>query len=73
MNRRPVIRGLSVFVVLSVLISVAALWYGPASLTLQTTLAQALIFVVATVGFYVFVGNSGVFSFGQVSFMTGGA
>jgi branched-chain amino acid transport system permease protein len=73
MNRRPVIRGLSVFVVLSVLISVAALWYGPASLTLQTTLAQALIYVVATVGFYVFVGNSGVFSFGQVSFMTVGA
>jgi branched-chain amino acid transport system permease protein len=73
MNRRPAVRGLSVFIVLAALVSFVAVLYGPASPTLQTTLAQALIFVVATVGFYVFVGNSGVFSFGQVAFMTVGA
>jgi branched-chain amino acid transport system permease protein len=73
MRRSPLTQSLSVFVLLVALVSVVAGLYGPATLSLQTTLAQALVYVIATVGFYVFVGTSGVFSFGQVAFMTIGA
>lgn len=74
MNRyRPLADGLSIFLVLAGLVSAAAVLWGGASASLQITIAQALIFVVATVGFYIFVGNSGVFSFGHVSFMMIGA
>jgi branched-chain amino acid transport system permease protein len=40
---------------------------------LQTTLVTMLIDVILVVGLYVFVGNSGVFSFGQIGFMAIGA
>ena len=40
---------------------------------MQRRVTQALINVVAVVGLYVFVGNSGVLSFGNVAFMALGA
>ena len=40
---------------------------------LQRRATQALINLVAVVGLYVFVGNSGVLSFGNVAFMAVGA
>ena len=43
------------------------------SAVLQTTLVTILINVILVVGLYVFVGNSGVFSFGQIGFMAIGA
>jgi branched-chain amino acid transport system permease protein len=43
------------------------------SAVLQTTLVTMLINLILVVGLYVFVGNSGVFSFGQVGFMAIGA
>ena len=39
------------------------------SASTQTAVVNALINLVLVVGLYVFVGNSGVFSFGQMSFM----
>ena len=36
---------------------------------LQVTLTEMLIRVLVVVGLYVFIGNSGVISFGQVGFM----
>ncbi|MFB2549993.1 branched-chain amino acid ABC transporter permease [Ensifer soli] len=41
--------------------------FGP--LTLQRTVTEALIRIVVVVGLYIFVGNSGVISFGHVTFM----
>ena len=40
-----------------------------APLILQRRVTQALIMLVGVVGLYVFAGNSGVFSFGNVGFM----
>ena len=40
---------------------------------LQRRITQGLINLVAVVGLYVFVGNSGVLSFGNVAFMAIGA
>ena len=45
--------------------------FAPAVLQRRTT--QALINLVAVVGLYVFVGNSGILSFGNVAFMAIGA
>lgn len=41
--------------------------------TLQVTLTEMFIRVVVVVGLYVFIGNSGIISFGQVGFMCIGA
>jgi branched-chain amino acid transport system permease protein len=41
--------------------------------TLQVTLTEMLIRVLVVVGLYVFIGNSGVISFGQIGFMCIGA
>jgi branched-chain amino acid transport system permease protein len=43
------------------------------SSVLQTTLVTMLINLILVVGLYIFVGNSGVFSFGQIGFMAIGA
>lgn len=41
--------------------------FGP--LGLQRTVVEALIRIVVVVGLYIFIGNSGIISFGHVSFM----
>ena len=40
---------------------------------LQRTVTETLIKVVVVIGLYIFVGNSGIFSFGHVAFMSLGA
>ena len=49
------------------LASLLAAEYG--SLSLQSSVTLALIRIVTVVGMYIFIGNSGIVSFGQVSFM----
>ncbi len=39
------------------------------SISLQRTLTEGLIKIVTVVGLYIFIGNSGVISFGQTAFM----
>jgi branched-chain amino acid transport system permease protein len=46
-------------------------WLG--SLAFEQTVTEGLIKVVAVVGLYVFIGNSGIMSFGHVAFMGIGA
>lgn len=41
--------------------------------TLQVTLTEMFIRVVVVIGLYVFIGNSGIISFGQIGFMCIGA
>ena len=53
--------------------SAIALVASFAPIVLQRRATQALINLVAVVGLYVFVGNSGVLSFGNVAFMAVGA
>ncbi len=48
------------------LVACAASYAAPA---MQRTVTEALIDLVVVVGLYIFVGNSGVVSFGHVSFM----
>jgi branched-chain amino acid transport system permease protein len=54
-----------------VLIVLASVLLG--SPILQLAVSQALIYVILVVALYIFVGNSGVVSFGHVSFMMIGA
>jgi branched-chain amino acid transport system permease protein len=53
--------------------ALVALGWITGSDRLQFTLADMLIRMVVVIGIYVFVGNSGVLSFGQVGFMCIGA
>ena len=60
-------------VILAALVVVVTVLGSFGSAVLQTTLVTMLIDVILVVGLYVFVGNSGVFSFGQIGFMAIGA
>ena len=57
---------LILLVALVILVASAAAF---APIILQRRVTQALIMLVGVVGLYVFAGNSGVFSFGNVGFM----
>lgn len=69
MRARGVINGFSIFIFLSALVIAVSLIWSHVGTALQLVITLALIYVIATVGFYLFVGNSGVFPFGQVAFM----
>jgi branched-chain amino acid transport system permease protein len=56
-----------------ILLLIVALIMGVGDLTLQKTLTDALIKVVVVIGLYVFIGNSGILSFGHIGFMMIGA
>jgi branched-chain amino acid transport system permease protein len=58
---------------LLIIVAVVALASSFAPIVLQRRVTQALINLVAVVGLYVFIGNSGVLSFGNVAFMAVGA
>ena len=60
-------------VALLVIIAVIVLAASFAPVVLQRRATQGLINLTAVVGLYVFVGNSGVLSFGNVAFMAVGA
>jgi len=60
-------------VALAAVIVVIALAASFAPAVLQRRTTQALINLIAVVGLYVFVGNSGILSFGNVAFMAVGA
>ncbi|WP_339947213.1 branched-chain amino acid ABC transporter permease [uncultured Albimonas sp.] len=61
----------------ALLIALLAAVAGLAALTgsdaMATTIAEMMIRVVVVVGLYVFIGNSGIISFGHISFMCIGA
>ena len=57
---------LLLLVALVILVATATVF---APIILQRRVTQALIMLVGVVGLYVFAGNSGVFSFGNVGFM----
>ncbi|KQU94670.1 branched-chain amino acid ABC transporter permease [Ensifer sp. Root31] len=50
-----------------VLVVLASEQFGP--LTLRRTVVEALIRIVVVVGLYIFIGNSGIISFGHTTFM----
>ena len=60
---------LAPLVLLVALVIVVACAATFAPIILQRRVTQALIMLVGVVGLYVFAGNSGVFSFGNVGFM----
>jgi branched-chain amino acid transport system permease protein len=64
---------LAPLLVLLAIVALVALAGDLAPIVLQRRITQALIMVTAVVGLYVFVGNSGVLSFGNVGFMAIGA
>src|SRR5581483_1235769 len=59
--------------ILAGLITVVSLAAGFGSASLKSTYQIGLIDLIAVIGIYTFVGNSGVFSFGHISFMAIGA
>jgi branched-chain amino acid transport system permease protein len=66
-------RSAAVLLLVLALISVAAFALAAATPALHEFVIATLIDLVVVVGVYVFIGNSGVLSFGQVSFMAIGA
>jgi branched-chain amino acid transport system permease protein len=60
-----------VCLIVVILVIASLAYFAPAIVQRRTT--QGLINLVAVVGLYVFVGNSGVLSFGNVAFMAIGA
>src|SRR5215467_15028274 len=60
-------------VALLVIVAAIVLAASFAPVVLQRRATQGLINLIAVVGLYVFVGNSGVLSFGNVAFMAVGA
>lgn len=56
-----------------VLLIIVAIVMGVGNLTLQKTLTDALVKLMVVVGLYVFIGNSGILSFGHIGFMMIGA
>src|ERR1700677_2446941 len=67
------LRRLWPLVVLAGIVVVIALAASFAPPVLQRRTIQGLISLIAVVGLYVFVGNSGILSFGNVAFMATGA
>jgi len=61
---------LSLIALLAAIVAAAALWGG--SIT-DRVVTDALVKIVIVVGLYIFIGNSGVMSFGSIAFMAIGA
>src|SRR5262249_50435195 len=68
-----ILRRLWPLVALAAIIAVVAVAASFAPAVLQRRTTQGLINLIAVVGLYVFVGNSGVLSFGNIAFMPMGA
>lgn len=58
---------------IALLLAISALAWSFGSGTLQRTVVEMLIRVVLVVGIWIFVGNSGIMSFGHIGFMCLGA
>jgi branched-chain amino acid transport system permease protein len=58
---------------LALIVTCIALLASVAPITIQRRVAEGFVTLVAVVGLYIFVGNSGFLSFGNVSFMAIGA
>ena len=56
-----------------VLLVIVAIIMGLGGATLQKTLIDAMIKLLVVIGLYVFIGNSGILSFGHIGFMMIGA
>ncbi len=73
MTRNPRIESLATFVALGAIVSLVALMWNWVAVPIQPVIAQGLTMLIATVALYIFVGNSGIFSFGHIAFMAIGA
>lgn len=71
--RALVVRHQTPLLLIALLGLIAAAMLLGAGDTLQVTLTEMFIRVIVVVGLYVFIGNSGIISFGQVGFMCIGA
>ncbi|PIE13967.1 MAG: branched-chain amino acid ABC transporter permease [Rhodobacterales bacterium] len=64
---------LTPLILIGLLLGIVLLTYFLGSRSLQRTTAEALIYVTLVVGFWIFVGNSGVISFAHAAFAMVGA
>lgn len=69
MNNDTALRPLQTAAILLLLLLTVALIATAAPSAMQRTIVEAMIKLVVVVGLFIFVGNSGVFSFGHVAFM----
>ena len=76
MSQRPSVMWRTIatpIILIVVLLAMAALTYQFGSRSFNRTVVEMLINIMVVVGLYVFVGNSGLLSFGHISFMCLGA
>ena len=69
MTRHSVFRPLQTAAVLILILLAVALVATTTPPAMQRTIVEGMIKLVVVVGLFIFVGNSGVFSFGHVAFM----
>jgi branched-chain amino acid transport system permease protein len=65
-NTQNPLRTAILLALVGLIVAAIAHFFPPA---LQRTVTEAFVMLVVVIGLYVFVGNSGVFSFGHVAFM----
>ena len=76
MSRRPSVMWQTIatpVLLIVVLFAIAGLTYQFGSRAFNRTVVEMFINIMVVVGLYVFVGNSGLLSFGHISFMCLGA
>jgi len=69
----PLRNRLPVLLLLGAVISAGALLGSVGSEAFQATVTNALVLLVIVLGMFVFIGNSGIFSFGHIAFVAIGA
>ena len=70
---RPYLLALWPVLVLAIVMALVVLWFGDAPGAQRRIVTAAFVNLVAVTGIYIFVGNSGIMSFGHVGFMAVGA
>lgn len=73
MTRSPLASALVTAAILIALVAIAVIFGMQASGGTQRVIIEALVNLVIVVGMYIFVGNSGVLSFGHIAFLGLGA
>jgi branched-chain amino acid transport system permease protein len=68
-TQQPALRHSTPIVLIGILVFISAVAYGFGDPSFERVVSQAFINIVLVVGIYIFVGNSGIISFGHIGLM----
>src|SRR5215471_16002243 len=67
--QQPAMRHSTPIVLIGILVLISVVAYGFGDLSFERVVSQSFINIVLVVGIYIFVGNSGIISFGHIGLM----